>query len=62
MNFHGNFSSGSYLNKNGSTFGFLINSRETRLIDMKIKMAELVSGYQKAVAELYYSVETIAGR
>lgn len=46
----------------GESTLFLINSRETKLIDMKIKLAELVAGYQKAVAELYYSVGTIEGR
>ncbi|GGB96636.1 transporter [Dyadobacter sediminis] len=46
----------------GESTLFLINSRETKLIDMKIKMAELVAGYQKAVAQLYYSVGTIAER
>ncbi|QRR04097.1 TolC family protein [Dyadobacter sandarakinus] len=46
----------------GESTLFLINSRETKLIDMRIKMAELVAGYQKAVAELYYSVGTIEAR
>jgi len=42
----------------GESTLFLINSRETKLIDMRIKMAELVSGYQKAVAGLYYAAGT----
>lgn len=42
----------------GESTLFLINSRETKLIDMRIKMAELVSGYQKAIAELYYAAGT----
>lgn len=42
----------------GESTLFLINSRETKLIDMKIKMAELVTGYQKAIAQLYYSAGT----
>ncbi|WP_208646828.1 TolC family protein [Pedobacter jejuensis] len=33
---------------------FLINSRETKLIDMRIKQAEIISYYQKALAELYF--------
>jgi outer membrane protein TolC len=41
---------------------FLINTRETKLIDMKVKMVELITGFQKAVAELYYSVGNIAER
>ncbi|WP_035333780.1 TolC family protein [Dyadobacter crusticola] len=46
----------------GESTLFLINSRETKLIDMRIKLAELVAGYQKAVAQLYYSVGTVADR
>ncbi|MCE7062246.1 TolC family protein [Dyadobacter sp. CY343] len=46
----------------GESTLFLINSRETKLIDMKVKMAELVTGYQKAVAQLYYSVGNIGER
>lgn len=42
----------------GESTLFLINSRETKLIDMRIKMAELVTDYQKAVAELYYVAGT----
>lgn len=42
----------------GESTLFLINSRETKLIDMRLKMAELVSDYQKAVAELYYVAGT----
>ncbi len=46
----------------GESTLFLINSRETKLIDMKIKLAELVASYQKAVAQLYYSVGTVTDR
>jgi outer membrane protein TolC len=46
----------------GESTLFLINSRENKLIDMKVKMAELVGGYQKAVAELYYSAGTSTER
>jgi len=42
----------------GESTLFLINTRETKLIDMRIKMAELVTGYQKTVAELYYVAGT----
>jgi outer membrane protein TolC len=38
----------------GESTLFLINSRESKLIDMKIKREEMVSGYQKTLAELYY--------
>jgi len=33
---------------------FLINTRETKLIDMQIKRAEFFSDFQKAIAEVYY--------
>ncbi|RYG36444.1 MAG: TolC family protein, partial [Chitinophagaceae bacterium] len=33
---------------------FLINSRETKLIDMQVKRAEIISNLRKAVAEIYY--------
>ena len=46
----------------GESTLFLINSRETKLIDMKIKMAELVTSYHKAVAGLYYSAGTSGKR
>ncbi|MCF0057123.1 TolC family protein [Dyadobacter sp. CY356] len=42
----------------GESTLFLINSRETKLIDMRLKLAELVSSYQKSVAELYYTAGT----
>jgi len=42
----------------GESTLFLINSRESKLIDMRIKMAELVTDYQKAIAELYYVAGT----
>lgn len=42
----------------GESSLFLVNTRETKLIDMRIKLEELRSKYQKAVAELYYSAGT----
>jgi len=33
---------------------FLINARETKLIEMQVKLAELVSSLQKAMADIYY--------
>jgi len=42
----------------GESTLFLINSRETKLIDMKIKQESMVAGYQKTVAELYYKAGT----
>ncbi|MBE7175802.1 MAG: TolC family protein [Mucilaginibacter polytrichastri] len=42
----------------GESTLFLINSRETKLIDMRIKREELISGYQKTLAELYYKAGT----
>lgn len=38
----------------GESTLFLINARESKLIDMKIKREEMISGYQKTLAELYY--------
>ncbi|MET4072900.1 TolC family protein [Hymenobacter sp. UYCo722] len=40
-----------------STF-FLINARETKLIDLRIKQESLRASYEKAVAELYYYAGT----
>ncbi|GHE41902.1 transporter [Sphingobacterium griseoflavum] len=42
----------------GETTLFIINSRESKLIDMQIKREELVVNYQKALAELYYKAGT----
>ncbi len=39
----------------GESSLFLVNTRETKLIDMQIKLEELKSKYQKAVAQLYYA-------
>ncbi|RZK24813.1 MAG: transporter, partial [Flavobacterium sp.] len=33
---------------------FVINSRETKLIDMEIKRAELIAKSRKSIADLYY--------
>ncbi len=44
----------------GESTLFLINSRETKLIEMKIKQESMVAGYQKALAELYYKAGTRA--
>lgn len=38
----------------GESTLFLINNRESKLIDMKIKRERMISGYQKSLAELYY--------
>jgi outer membrane protein TolC len=46
----------------GESTLFLINSRETKLIDMKIKLAELLTSYQKTIAQLYYSAGTVTER
>jgi outer membrane protein TolC len=42
----------------GESTLFLINSRESKLIDMKLKRAELTASYQKKLAELYYKAGT----
>ncbi|MFD1141801.1 TolC family protein [Larkinella insperata] len=42
----------------GESSLFLINSRETKLIDLQVKQAELQSKYQKAVANLWYAAGT----
>jgi len=52
------------LNGENAKFGlgestlFLINSRETKLIEMKIKRQEMIAAYQKTLAELYYKAGT----
>ena len=38
----------------GESTLFLINSRETKLLEMQMKRAQLVADYQKKIAELYY--------
>jgi outer membrane protein TolC len=42
----------------GESTLFLINSRESKLIDMKIKREGIISGYKKKLAELYYKAGT----
>ena len=42
----------------GESTLFLINSRESKLIDMKIKRESIIAGYQKKLAELYYKAGT----
>lgn len=42
----------------GESTLFLINSRESKLIDMKIKQESMIAGYQKTLAELYYKAGT----
>ena len=37
----------------GESSLFLVNARETKLIDRRVKGEELKTKYQKAVAELY---------
>ncbi|REA64501.1 transporter [Dyadobacter luteus] len=46
----------------GESTLFLINSRETKLIDMKIKLAEMITGYQKTIAQLYYAAGSVTER
>lgn len=43
----------------GESTLFLINSRETKLIEMQMKRAQLVADYQKKIAELYYKAGTM---
>lgn len=43
----------------GESSLFLVNSRETKLIDLRIKGAELKAKYQKAIAELYFVSGTV---
>lgn len=43
----------------GESTLFLINNRESKLIDMKIKKEDLVSSYQKKIAEMYYKAGTM---
>jgi outer membrane protein len=45
----------------GESSLFLVNSRETKLIDLRIKGEELRAKYQQAIAELYYVTGTIGG-
>ena len=42
----------------GESSLFLVNARETKLIDLRLKGEELKTKYQKAVAELYYVAGT----
>ena len=42
----------------GESTLFLINSRETKLIDMQIKRAEMIANFQKTLAGLYYKAGT----
>ncbi|TDS17682.1 TolC family protein [Sphingobacterium paludis] len=42
----------------GETTLFIINSRESKLIDMQIKRESLIMSYQKTLAELYYKAGT----
>lgn len=42
----------------GETTLFLINTRESKLIDMQIKQEGLITAYQKALAELFYKAGT----
>lgn len=42
----------------GESTLFLINSRETKLIDMRVKRAKMIAGYQKSLAGLYYKAGT----
>ncbi|RZL97351.1 MAG: transporter, partial [Pedobacter sp.] len=42
----------------GESTLFLVNSRETKLIDMKLKQKSMIASYQKTLAELYYKAGT----
>ncbi len=42
----------------GESSLFLVNSRETKLIDLRLKGEELKTKYQKALAELYFAAGT----
>jgi outer membrane protein TolC len=42
----------------GESTLFLINSRESKLIDMQIKRAEIISSFQKSLATFYYNAGT----
>ncbi|WP_420150435.1 TolC family protein [Spirosoma sp.] len=42
----------------GESSLFLVNSRETKLIDLRLKGEELKTKYQKAIAELYFVAGT----
>lgn len=44
----------------GESSLFLVNARETKLIDMRLKGEELKSKYQQAVAELYFVAGTLS--
>lgn len=43
----------------GESSLFLVNARETKLIDLQVKGEELKTKYQKAVAELYFVAGTV---
>ena len=42
----------------GESSLFLVNTRETKLIDLRIKREELRAKYQKAIAQLYFTAGT----
>ncbi|MBC8153894.1 MAG: TolC family protein [Bacteroidetes bacterium] len=42
----------------GESTLFLVNTRETKLIELRVKGEELKANYQKAVAELYFAAGT----
>jgi outer membrane protein len=43
----------------GESSLFLVNTRESKLIDLRIKREELRAKYQKAIAELYFTAGTV---
>jgi outer membrane protein len=45
----------------GESSLFLVNARETKLIDLQVKGEELKTKYQKAIAELYFVAGTTLG-
>ena len=42
----------------GESSLFLVNTRESKLIDLRIKREELRAKYQKAIAQLYFTAGT----
>ncbi|WP_240047198.1 TolC family protein [Hymenobacter nivis] len=42
----------------GESTVFLINARETKLIDLRLKLASMQASYEKSLAELYYYAGT----
>ncbi|MGB3617765.1 MAG: TolC family protein [Catalinimonas sp.] len=45
--------------RNGESSLFLINARETKLIEAEVKLADLQAKYQKAQAQVYWEAGAI---